>query len=780
MLKKEYKFLLLLLAVAGIFFYQFFLLGKIPFPGDLLISEYNPWKSYPFLGFAPGGLPNKAQYFDVLRQLYPWKILVIESFKSFHIPLWNPYNFSGTPLLANDQSAIWYPFNILYFILSQSTAWALLVILQPLLASVGTYLFVRKIGVGKWGSLLSSVAYGYSLFQAVFLEYNTIGHCIALLPWSLLGIELLIGKRKMLGSFIFIGSLVFSFFAGHIQVWGFSVCFILAYSLFRFITVEKKIRFGLEIISLYITAFLFTGVQLIPTLELIQNAARVSQNYQFLVQNLLIQPYQLLVLAIPDIFGNPATRNYLLADSYPGNALYIGITSLIFAFYSLITIKISKMIFFFWGSLVILLLLLVHTPFTEIFYRLQIPFFSTGSPSNALFLVSFSFAILAGFGFDYFLAKKDKRTIIILLVLFLALVVWVVGLRLFHVDINMKNVLFSFTLLIVVSLVIASGYLFRKKLLIITFCLLLLTVCDLFYFFNKFNPFVSPLAIYPSTSVLATMQKVAGNQRVWSYGDGGIEANVLSFYHLEDPNGYDPLYPKIYGEFISSSQDGKIHTNFTNQSRSDAVISSAFREDDLAKNPYRFKLLNALSVSYILSKEMLSPDFLQKNNWKLKISQDGWNIYQNLLAVPHAYLVNSFKTYRGSQDFSQKFYSNDFNLGNSVLLDKNIDTLSATSQHAVIEHYSPESVEIKTDTNGKSLLLLTDTYFPGWKAFIDGKETSIIKANFTFRAVEVPNGIHTVIFAYQPASFSLGLTLTIIGLVSLIGFLVYTKRNTSI
>src|SRR5579872_3084313 len=174
-----------------LFFYPTFFFKKIPFPGDLLISQYSPWRYYSFLGYAPGGYPEKFQYFDVIRQIYPWTTYAIHSLGNFQIPLWNPYNFSGAPLAANSQSAVFYPLHIFYFLLPQYIAWSLLIILQPLLIGVGTYLFTRKIGINKWGAILSSIAFSYSLFITVFLEYNTIDQVIIFLPFLLYFSELL-------------------------------------------------------------------------------------------------------------------------------------------------------------------------------------------------------------------------------------------------------------------------------------------------------------------------------------------------------------------------------------------------------------------------------------------------------------------------------------------------------------------------------------------------------------------------------------------------------------
>ncbi len=777
MLRKEYKFIIGLIGVVFVFFSSFIFLGKIPFPGDLLVSGYNPWRTYSFLGFGPGGMPNKAQYFDVLRQLYPWKILTIESLRHFTVPLWNPYNFSGSPLLANNQSAVWYPLNLLYFLLPMTLAWGLLVMLQPLLGSIGTYFFTRKIGVGKWGSLLSAVAYGYCLFQSVFIEYNTIGHVIALLPWTLLGLELLLSNRKIAGYFLFVGSLVFSFFAGHIQIWGFSVIFILAYVLFRFLVVKKKILFGLEVGILFLIGVALTGIQSIPTFELIGHAARVSQNYPFLIKNLLIQPYQTLLLLIPDLFGNPATRNYLFSDSYPGNAMYIGMLPFLFALFAITKIRVHRQIRFFTSTAIVLLLFLVRTPFTELFYKLQIPFFSTGSPSNALFLLSFSLAVLTGFGLDYYIQEKNKKVLRIAIALLVVIGLILLLSRIFHLQISYKNTVFSLLLAGVSGFVVVFGYLFPKKKTIITCVIIVITIADLFYFFQKFNPFVKPVLVYPPVGITTTLQQLTQNQRVWSYGDATVDPNVLSVYHIQDPTGYDPLYPKVYGEFISSSQDGNIRTTFTNQSRSDAVIAPAFHEEDLTRNPYRFKILDATSVGYILSKEILSTDFLTQRHWKLTTSQDGWNIYQNISALPHAYIVGSYNTYTDANDFSKKFYANTFDVHSLVLLEKPVGNIMLTQADVRIIRYSPEQVAIKTITNGTGLLVLTDTYFPGWNASIDGKQVPILKANYTFKAVKIPAGVHTVTFSYQPSSFSTGLTLTIMGVVGFFIMLFIVKRR---
>src|SRR5690348_6496292 len=100
--------LILLFGVCLLFFYKTIFLGQVPFPGDLLLAQYAPWRHVSYNGFVAGSVPSKDQYFDVLRELYPWRTQVIDAFKHKTFPLWNPYNGSGAPLLANFQSQAFY------------------------------------------------------------------------------------------------------------------------------------------------------------------------------------------------------------------------------------------------------------------------------------------------------------------------------------------------------------------------------------------------------------------------------------------------------------------------------------------------------------------------------------------------------------------------------------------------------------------------------------------------------------------------------------------------
>lgn len=104
-----------LLFACAIFFYPTVLYGMLPAPTDTLIGLYHPWLDL-YAVKSPSGVTFKNFLItDPIRQQIPWRKLVIDSFKEGKLPLWNPYNFSGMPLLANIQAGAWYPLNILFF-----------------------------------------------------------------------------------------------------------------------------------------------------------------------------------------------------------------------------------------------------------------------------------------------------------------------------------------------------------------------------------------------------------------------------------------------------------------------------------------------------------------------------------------------------------------------------------------------------------------------------------------------------------------------------------------
>lgn len=777
--------LLFLFIILG-FFYKTALNKYVPFPGDLLVAEYNPWKSYSFLRYNPGSYPNKAQYFDVLRQIYPWKTFATDSFKNGNFPLWNPYNFSGAPLLANFQSAVFYPFNFLYFLLPQIWVWSSLVMLQPFLALVFTFFYCRKIGISRIGSTFAAISFAFSSFMTVWLEYNTIGHVILWLPLILLSLEKLFEKKSAIWSLILVISICSSLFAGHIQIFVYLLVFALLYSFAR-----KKI--SLLLISLFVLSLGIGVVQLIPGIELIMHSARSAHAYDLIVNKILIQPWQLVMLFVPDFFGNPATRNYWIQDTYIGDVIYVGLIPLLFSIFAVFSAK-SFFVKFFSITAFALFILITLNPLTQLIYKINIPFISSSASNLLVFIICFSLSILCGFGVDVFIKnkyslKKYLKTLIPLILIFLLLWILVLVLPKLHwfswednLSIASRNLLYSTIVLAVGLFLFLIAVINNKTKHFIIVCLLLVSIFDLWRFFQKFNPFSPPEFTMPNVSVFEFIKKNNGINRFWGYGSAAIEANFATQYSIFSTDGYDPLYPKRYGEFIQSSRDGKIQTQFTTQTRSDAFVVPGFGETDLVMNRSRLRVLDLLGVKYILDrKENASTQkTFPLDRFSLVYEQDGWKVFENKNAAPRVFLVSDYEVAKSREEFENIFFAEDFDPLRTVVLEEDLQgqSFNDSNHRSSVEmvSYTPNKVEFKTSAKGDRLLFLSDTYYPGWKAYVDKKETKIYRANYAFRAISVPSGAHQVQFIYDPVSFKIGYSISLVSL-ALLGILLLTIKK---
>jgi len=789
-LKEFILVFVLLFFIVLLFFAKPLTRSLVFFPGDLLTSEYFPWRSYSYLGYNPGSIPNKAQYFDTLRQIYPWKTYSINSLKNGELPLWNPYNFSGSPLLANFQSSVFYPLNIVYFVFSQITAWNILIFLELFLCLLFSYHYGKKIGLNFFGSIFAAISFSFSLFIITWFEYNTIVHTLLWFPLILLSIENLFGKITKKWSFALIFSLSASAFAGHFQIFGYVFIFSLFYFLFKFLEKERKISPSfLFILFLFMLTLGVSSVQLVPGLELISNSARIGHSYDFITKKLLIQPPETVMFFIPDFFGNPATRSFWGEGSYVGKVTSIGSIPLFFLTLTFFLKKTKIIKFFFYESLIIFFLITVN-PFSSLLYKINIPFVSSSNPTFLVSILSFNLALIAGFGLDYFVKnrivfRRYLISVIPLLLIFIvsyAIVFVLLKTKALSYDsflISSRAFLFSFGVFVISCFLIFIANAKRQFIYAILIILFILHVSSQWKLLDKFNPTSQKELVFPQTQVFDYLKNVSANDRVWGYGSGYLEANFETQYLLFSPNGYDPLYIRRYGEFIQGSKEGKIDEEFTVFNRSDAVVAKGYGKEDLSSNTNRLKVLDFLGVKYFLSTNSDGFSSFTDPRFKLVYEKDGIQVYQNLKVLPRAFFVSDYRTFKTKKEFTDIFFSKDFDPRKTVLLEKNINLKkeeSIKSSEIKLIQYKQNDVIYRISSQQKGIFFLSDVHYPGWKVYVDNKENELLRANYAFRGVLLGKGDHVIEFKYKPFSFELGKNIFLVSLFFILLILLFFKK----
>jgi hypothetical protein len=117
--------------------------------------------------------------------------------------------------------------------------------------------------------------------------------------------------------------------------------------------------------------------------------------------------------------------------------------------------------------------------------------------------------------------------------------------------------------------------------------------------------------------------------------------------------------------------------------------------------------------------------------------------------------------------------------GESLPLSSDSSTVSGQVE---ITSYRPDRIVLTAETAGKAYLFLSEIFYPGWNAFIDGQPAGIMRGDYLFRVLELPKGRHSILLEFNPWTIRLGSAVTIAVLLLLGAFALYTvfrRRNRS-
>ncbi len=159
----------------------------------------------------------------------------------------------------------------------------------------------------------------------------------------------------------------------------------------------------------------------------------------------------------------------------------------------------------------------------------------------------------------------------------------------------------------------------------------------------------------------------------------------------------------------------------------------------------------------------------QKAKYREVYRDDEIRVMENEAVMPRAFLVGDAVAANTGAAALSRLREGDLDLRRSAVLETSAapgllpSGADMSQASAAIVSYENEAVEMRTSSAQDAILILTDSYLPGWVARVDGQESPILRADYLFRAVEVPAGAHTVTFSFEPRSLALGAVLTFLG-----------------
>jgi hypothetical protein len=730
-------------------------------PSILLLATILFWKVYVLDRFV---IPGPLMYSDIYSQLYPKFIYSSMILRTGHVPLWDPYEYCGMPFLAIMQAQVFYPFRHIFFLIfSPPVAMQVFIGFHIFLNGLFAWMFFRALRLSTGASVIAALVWAFS----APLVLDSIYHpgrlsSIAWAPFCLLSLHMLLMKRKWRWSFLLAAGVAMQFLAGYPPIFLVTATILFLYFLFflssfLFSHEANKGKSLAKTILLLATSaglwFLLTAAQLLPFLELLKESHRSAG-----VVNVLQLQTQFL-LPLSKIFLKNAGNKSTVSP------LFMGIPAFFLLAYGVILSKRPIRIFFVLAGFFTLIVALGNTtPVSPLLHAVP-PFKYNRFPIMWFHLSFFFIAALIGFGIDSVkqggsqgdkLENEKKRkpwnrqyTALVLLLMLSALVA-IAGVGITEI----------ITAAITVFLILSLLYV-RQRWLIET-----LVICIGAIMFIVYVAQVAPLREYvrlPDMKV-EQLRVATKNSAIANYLAQNKDARVY-WSDLVSQGKY--MYSGI--PLVNGFEDSL-------RLRRTAKLMDLYRflrevgSTDLSTFNRYPAFLNVMGVRLFLIPHNQADKFTAlTDRYEALASENNSDAIINKQALPRSFLVHQVEIITDEESVFRAIRDNEIDLSKRVVLEEalpahvNLHESFVDEPLPVISKYLPEEVVIEANPQAGAFLVLSDSYYPGWKAYDNGVETKIYSADYLCRAVYLEPGRHLVQFRYQPASYAWGARLSIVG-----------------
>ena len=696
-------------------------------PGRTLASTDLLWSIAPWTAERPHGVGEGGANFemaDAVAQFQPF--LAYTRSRLPDIPLWNPYIEAGRPFNANMQSAIFSPFSWPAYVLPFWWSLGLIGALKLWVPAFGTFLLARRLGQSVGAALLAGVVAGFGLFHVVWLAWP-LSSVWAWLPWVLLATDHVV-RRPTARAFAMLALVVaLQYFGGHPET---SFHVLAVALLFALLRGPRRVLWFLGGVA---AGTALAAIVLIPFGELLAYSSDLENRSG---REPARTPLRFgLALALPDYWGRPTQLESQLF--IVTRAFYAGALPLMLAAVALLR-PTRERVAVAAAGVVSLAVVLGVQPF--FFVANHVPGFAQAHNTRLAIVTLLCIALLAGWGLDT--ARRGRA---LLVVIALAPVVaglvragaypvrealrvaW--GFATPH-DVDVLPLASVFIWIPPAALAVALLWT-RPRWLVPA--AIALTVLDLARAGMGQNPAIPVAhAVTPRTAAMAAI----GNERFAAVGPGAggitpLTANVGMRYGLRDARGYD--YPTI------ARYDDLWRRAVT---RPDA-LGFALPSMQANASPTALRAMGLLAVSRVMSARPLPLR-------EVYAGPDA-HVYANPDAVPRAFVVGA-ETVTGDQ--LGAVTAAGFDPRATAVVSSPLGLRGSGSARVVAD--APERVVVRAQADDRALLVLADTWFPGWRAKVDGRDAPIVRTDQLLRGVVIGRGAHTVEFAYAPWSWRVG------------------------
>lgn len=716
---------------------------------------------------------------DFVEYVYPVQSFAASEGGLFSIPFWNPYIFGGMPFFADLQVGFLYPLNRILSLFVDSngqlpvSVLQVQIILHFFIAQISMFFLLRYLKISYIGAIISSISFAFSYILVYHIIHPMMIYHLSWFPLVIMFTIKSIDKLSLKSGIIAGLILGLTMLSGHPQTTVYQYLFIGILIVFKLIekvkSSEKTELIKLILAPLFVFVFslgLFF-VQYLPSKDLADNSQREEITYEKSAEGSL-EFKQIITSVVPSFFGEVSSDGksdiqWHLASKgknipyyhYWDTGFYFGLTALILglfgAFYQYKT---------YLGKFLILMIVfgflysLGDNGFLhKMFYSL--PFFnSLRMPARMMFYVVIGFSIFSGYGFDKLLSKdKNIKKLIFasaIPLLFALLAAGGVLQDLYDTPnqlkdaVNEKSVNALLFLFLIIG-IIFIGYFKILHYYVIAILLGLITFFDLYFSGVEFNKSSkNPEDVYKLPAQIESAFSVNPPEKIFRVKSRSYKPRYMAFQRNQGMiskmmlmEGYNPLLLKKIYPSTSTSEKSYDMLNI------DYVIDVNLRTNQ----PYFKEFTDDNGHLWMAYKKVVH----KAENMKNYINESDID-FSNTIVIEE----------------DDGFELNDFNDSTKI------------EYKAEIVSYDNNEISIEVNTPKKGYLVLSEVWYPDWKAEVNGNEKEILRVNNSLRAVQLEKGENKIEMYYESDSFKLGRLIAIITLMlGIIGIVVLKDKEST-
>jgi hypothetical protein len=730
---------------------------------------------------------DKIPFFrDLASYFYPIRFRVATAFGVGQLPLWDTHMAGGFPLLAEFQSAVFYPPTVLFYFLPFFSALRTSYVLHFAIAACGSYVLLRSWKYPRYICIIGGMLFSFGGTTVSLTNLLNHFQSAVWLPWMIYCWERAVQRKRWSSIVGFSIIALCQLLAGSPEIFLLSLALVVADAIR--ISGYRCFRDLWSVVAvLGISGLIILGlamVQILPTMELLLQSRRDQGIPITEALAWSLRPSGLMGVFFPILEADSELSSgvrLLFADGLPfllsnyvGNVALFGLCSwLVYARAKerlvLIALLVTSLLCAF-GH---------HTSVYPLLYQ-WVPVLHTIRFPEKFYYLTFALLIFVTVrGVHALIDREPSHTAwIIPSIIPIAwtityatlrwqpnlLVDWVAAFHLDQTAVNpptLATILFGLEKQIVVSTALAGIVVLHNLKFLSRGLMQVLLVALVYADLSGTN---RPLLFAREESVIdkapRILEKPPERARLFYYPAGAnLHPNFLKVsgnlsYEKGLEIAFNNLLPNaglLYGFEYFQDIDALGRRSYTDF----LMFINSLPEER------RGKLLRAVNVKYVVAFHALEMKGLALVR---QFPEHYSALYEVVDAVPRTYVANHTIFDPNAKTTLERMASDGFDPLRDVILDTpiHLKTKGVSDGHAGIRLYENNRVQIDAKLSEPGVLVLTDAFYPGWKVFVDGQERTIRRANYLFRGVELPAGAHQIEFIYDPFSFKIGALISVL------------------